>query len=344
MKQSWQWTVVLAVGFRVFVQAILLERDAYSACWLVPLVGFVLALPAVLIAARRWQQAGSTQFPTHMAGCALRWLAVALLLLDTAQMVLLFQEASQFASMSSYPSTALYLLMLLLALFVIRQNRNGVFATGSAIKGALILFVGLLTIFRIPEMHVSHLFPLLGGGVKSLLLSGLSTAGLAFQLLILLSVAPDIDPKPGAIVGMWTFACAGASALAALETMVSAIVSAEQSGIFEAIGRLLASGRTSVSLQLPLYLAWFMLHFIVVCVNLKCMAVMGAEIARHEENARLRIAAAVAVAALAIAFDHWMGGRLSTLLQWPGALRYAALALATVLLLIPQRSKREVAA
>ena len=55
MKQSWQWTVVLAVGFRVFVQTILLERDAYSACWLVPLAGFVLALPAVLIAARRWQ-------------------------------------------------------------------------------------------------------------------------------------------------------------------------------------------------------------------------------------------------------------------------------------------------
>lgn len=344
MKQSWQWTVMLAVGFRVFVQTILLERDAYSACWLVPLAGFVLALPAVLIAARRWQQAGSTQFPTHMAGYALRWLAIALLLLDTAQMVLLFQEASQFASMSSYPSTALYLLLLLLALFVIRQNRNGVFATGPAIKGTLILFVGLLTIFRIPEMNVSHLFPILGGGVKPLLLSALSTAGLAFQLLILLSVAPDLDPKPGAIVGMWAFACAGASALVVVETMISGIVPAEQSGIFEAIGRLLASGRTSVSLQLPLYLAWFMLHFIIVCVNLKCAAVMGAEILRREENAWLRIAATALVAALAIVFDHWMGGRLSTLLQWPGVLRYAALAVSTALLLIPQKSAREVAA
>ena len=344
MKQSWQWTVVLAVGFRVFAQTILLERDAYSACWLVPLAGFALALPAVLIAARRWQQAGSTQFPTHMAGYALRWLAIALLLLDTAQMVLLFQEASQFASMSSYPSTALYLLLLLLALFVIRQNRNGVFATGPAIKGTLILFVGLLTIFRIPEMNVSHLFPILGGGVKPLLLSALSTAGLAFQLLILISVAPDLDPKPGAIVGMWAFACAGASALVVVETMISGIVPAEQSGIFEAIGRLLASGRTSVSLQLPLYLAWFMLHFIVVCVNLKCAAVMGAEILRREENAWLRIAATALVAALAIAFDHWMGGHLSTLLQWPGVLRYAALAVATALLLIPQKSAREVAA
>lgn len=344
MKQSWQWTVVLAVGFRVFVQTILLERDAYSACWLVPLAGFVLALPAVLIAARRWQQTSSTQFPTHMTGYALRWLAIALLLLDTAQMVLLFQEASQFASMSSYPSTALYLLLLLLALFVIRQNRNGVFATGPAIKGALILFIGLLTVFRIPEMHVSHLFPILGGGVKPLLLSALSTAGLAFQLLILLSVAPDLDPKPGAIVGMWAFACAGASALVVVETMISGIVPAEQSGIFEAIGRLLASGRTSVSLQLPLYLAWFMLHFIVVCVNLKCAAVMGAEILRREENAWLRIAVTALVAALAIAFDHWMGGHLSTLLQWPGVLRYAALAAATALLLIPQKSAREVAA
>ena len=71
---------------------------------------------------------------------------------------------------------------------------------------------------------------------------------------------------------------------------------------------------------------------------------MGAEILRREENAWLRIAATALVAALAIAFDHWMGGRLSTLLQWPGVLRYAALAAATALLLIPQKSAREVAA
>ena len=63
-----------------------------------------------------------------------------------------------------------------------------------------------------------------------------------------------------------------------------------------------------------------------------------------KENAWLRIAATALVAALAIAFDHWMGGHLSTLLQWPGVLRYAALAVATVLLLIPQKSAREVAA
>lgn len=341
MKQSWQWTVVFAVGFRIFTQAILLERAAYNACWMTPLLGFALALPAVLIAARRWNASRSTQFPTHIAGYGLRWLAIAYLLLDTAQMVLLFQEAGQFSSLSNYPSFFLSALLLLTSLFVIRQNRNGVFGTGSAIKSMLWIILGLLTLFRIPEMHGNHLFPILGGGWRPLLLGGLSTAGIALQFLILLSVAPDLEPNPRAIVGMWAVCCVGASAMVAIETMLSAIIPPEQSGIIEALERLLASGRTSVSLQLPLYLAWFAVHFITICVNLKCMASMGSEIARREENAWIRVIAVAAVAAVAVAGNRLLGGQLSMLLQWPGALRYAALALAALILWIPNRTSRK---
>ncbi len=341
MKLSWQWTIAFAVGFRMFTHAILAERAAYNACWMVPLLGFLLALPAVLIAARRWRAAQSTQFPTHGPGYALRGLALLYLLVDTAQLVLLFQEAGQFSALRNYPSIALPLVLLAMALFVIRQNRNGVFSIGPALKSLLWIILGLLILFRIPEMHVDYLFPILGGGWRALLLGGLSCAGIALQFLILLSVAPDLTPKTGAIVGMWAVICAGASAVVAIETMLSPIVPAEQTGLIEALERLLASGRTSVALQLPLYLAWFIVHFIAVCANLKAMAVMGAEITRHEENLWHQLAAVGAVAVAAIVGNRLTDGPMSTLIQWPGALRYAALALAALALWVPEKRDRK---
>ncbi len=37
MKLSWQWTITFAAGFRMFTHAILAERAACDACWMVPL-------------------------------------------------------------------------------------------------------------------------------------------------------------------------------------------------------------------------------------------------------------------------------------------------------------------
>lgn len=344
MKQRWQWTVVFAIGFRLFAQAFLLERSTYNACWMVPIAGFLLALPWVLVSARRWQQAGHTQLPVNLPGFGIRWLAIAYLLMDSAQLLLLFQEAGEFASINTYPAAALYLTMLFMALFVIWQNRNGVFGTGTAIRTVLLLFVGLLILFRIPDMQPSNLFPVLGGGAMPLLLSGLSEAGIAFQFLIFISIAPDMKPSPASLVGMWAFACASASVLILAQTLITAIMPAENAGLFQALGQLLASGRSSVSLQLPLYASWFVVLFILLCVNMKCIAGMLTECLRCAENAWIRIGVAIAVGASSIIAQLLLNGHLLDLLAVPGPLRYIATALLGIVMLLPEPGRKAVSA
>lgn len=341
MKQNWQWTVVFATGFRMFLQAILLEREAYSACWLTSLVGCVIALPFILVVARKWTQQSSVALPGSHAGQWLRLFALGYLLVDTAQMVLLYQEGTKFASLSSYPTTALYLVLLLFALFVVRQNLNGVFGLCAALKSALVACMAMLIVFRLGDMSPVRLLPALGGGAKQLMLSGLSLAGHGFSFVILLSSAPDIEPRTGTIAGMWITACAGSTLFTALETMISPITPGEPTGAYLAVGRLLTSGRSQTSLQLVLYMAWFMLLFIVVCVNLKCMAVSLSGLARKPEKLVVQLTVVIGVTLLAMACEHMIGDDLNAFLDKPGAFR-ALLLPATLLILLPQKDRKAV--
>ena len=336
MKQNWQWTVVFTVGFRMFLQAILMEREAYSACWLTPVAGFLIALPVIAAVARKWTQLSACALPDARSGQWLRVFALAYLLVDTAQMVLLYQEGTKFASLSSYPTTVLYLVLLLFALFVVRQNRNGVFGLCAALKSILLACLALLIVFRLGDMSPVRLLPALGGGTKQLLLSGLSLAGHAFSFLIALSCAPDMQPRTGTIIGMWGTACAGAALFTAMESMISPITPGEPSGAYLAVGRLLTSGRSQTSLQLVLYMAWFMLLFIVVCVNLKCMAICLSDLSRKPEKIVVQLAVVIAVTLAAMVSEHMMGDDLHAFLDRPGPFRALLLVAA---LLIPLRCR-----
>lgn len=341
MKQNWQWTAVFVIGFRLFLQATLLERHCYSACWLVPIGGFLIALPVVWLVARNWQKIASAALPDSRFGAWIRVCAVLYLLVDTAQIVLLYQEGSKFASLSSYPTAVLYLLLILFALFVVRQNRNGVFGLGSAIKTALLLCMGALIVFRIPDISIVRLLPVLGGGAKQLLLSSLSAAGYAFSFLILLACAPSFAPRTGTIIGMWATACAGGTLFTAMETMISPISPGEPAGTYLAVSRMLASGRSQTTLQLVLYLAWFALLFIAVCVNLKCMTICASELARKPEKLYIQLIVLLAVMVLANVCEHTMGNQLAAFLNKPGAFR-SLLLLPPLLLLLPQTPRRAV--
>lgn len=341
MKQNWQWTAVFVIGFRLFLQAVLLERHCYSACWLVPVGGFLIALPVVWLVSRSWQKIASAALPNSRFGAWIRLCAAIYLLVDTAQIVLLYQEGSKFASLSSYPTAVLYLLLILFALFVVRQNRNGVFGLGAAIKTTLLLGMGALIVFRIPDASIVRLLPIMGGGAKQLLISSLSAAGYAFGFLILLAYSPSFEPKTGAIIGMWATACAGGTLFTAMETMISPISPGEPAGMFLAVSRMLASGRSQTSLQLVLYLAWFALLFIAVCVNLKCMTICTSELVRKPEKLPLQLTVLFTVMVLANLCEHTMGHRLNAFLNKPGAFRSLML-LPPLLLLLPQTPRKAV--
>lgn len=339
MKQNWQWTVVFITGFRLFMQAILLEREAYSACWLSPLIGFLIGLPFIAFTAKHWTRQGCCALPADIRGNVLRASALGYLLIDTAQMVLLYQEGTKFASLSQYPNAVLYLLLLLFSLFVIRQNRNGVFGIGAALKTALIICIGMLIVFRIPHMRIARLTPVLGGGTAALLRAGLSLAGYAFCFLFYLTYAPDIAPRTGTIIGMWATACGAAMLLTGMETMISPVAPGEPAGLYLAVSRLLASGRAQTSLQLVLYLAWFALLFLSVCLNLKCMSAAASDMLSRKENWPIQLAVLIAVTAVAIVSEHMMGRSLNAFLDHPGMYRSLLL---LPLLLLPVGYERQV--
>ena len=333
---------MFVIGFRLFLQAVLLERQCYSACWLTAVGGFLIALPIVGCVARQWQQRAAAAPPDSRFGAWIRLFAVLYLLLDTAQIVLLYQEGSKFASLSSFPESLLYLLLIFFALFVVRQNRNGVFGLGSALKTTLLLCLGALLLFRLPDLRIIRLLPVLGGGAEQLLRSSLSMAGHAFSLLIILACSPSFEPKTSSITGMWATACGGAAVFIAMETMISPIAPGEPTDTYLSVGRMLASGRSQTSLQLVLYLVWFALLFVSVCANLKCMTICSAELARKpEEKLYVQLPVLLAVMLLANLCEHMMGEQLSRFLRIPGALRSLAL-LPPLLLLLPQTPRKAV--
>lgn len=319
----------------------LLERRCYSACWLVPLAGFLIALPVIFLVSSRWQQTGSAALPDSRFGAWIRIFAVLYLLVDTAQIVLLYQEGSKFASLSSFPESVLYLLLVIFALFVVRQNRNGVFGLGSALKTVLLLCLGALIVFRLPDVSAIRLMPILGGGAGQLIRSGLSAAGYGFSFLILLSCSPSFEPKRGTVTGMWATACVSAALFTAMEIMISPIAPGEPAGTYLAVSRMLASGRSQTSLQLVLYLVWFALLFIAVCVNLKCMTICTAELVRKPEKLYIQLPVLLGVMLLANICEHTMGEQLSRFLSRPGAFR-SLLLLPPLLLLLPQSPRKAV--
>lgn len=321
MKQNWQWTAVFVTGFRMFLQAILLEREAYNACWLAPAGGFMIALPFVLLLTKQWQKRSAAAIPANPSGRWIRIVAMAYLLTDTAQLVLLYQEGTKFASLSSYPTAVLYLILLLFSFFVIRQPRNGVFGLGSALKFILILSLGALILFRLPDVEIARLSPVFGGGLLPLLRASLSLAGFGFSMLVYLSCAPDFQPRIGAVSGMWATAAAGASVFTALEAAISPVMPGEPAGLYLAVSRLLASGRSQTSLQLVLYLVWFSLMFCTICLNLKCMAILLSDGLRKKENWIIQLTTLLSVTVLANVCEHMMGKDLNVFLDKPGMYR-----------------------
>lgn len=321
MKQTWQWTVVFITGIRMFLQAILLEREAYNACWLAPVLGFLIALPFVWIASGHMKRRSVSDIPDTSAGRLLHILALAYFIADTAQIVLLYQEGTKFASLSSYPSAVLYLLLLIFSLFVVRQNRNGLFGAGTAAKSMLLLGLSALLIFRIPELSILRLSPVLGNRVSSLFPAGLSLSGYGFCFLYWLSHAPDFQPEPKSVIGMWALSCGSAALYAAVEVMLSPISPGEPNGLYLSVGRLLASGRMQTSLQLILYLIWFSLMFLSVCLNVKCMARALSRVVRRDEGWAIQIAVLLSSMILAILCEHMMGENLEAFLDIPGAFR-----------------------
>ena len=316
MKQNWQWTVVFITGFRMFLQTILLERHAYSACWMAPLIGMAFAYPFIILLSRHWQRKENASLRNWV-----RLAAAAYLLNDTAQIVLLYQEGTKFASLSSYPTAVLYLILLVFSLFVVRQGRNGVFSLGGALKFPLLVCLSLLIVFRLPDVSLIRFAPWFGGGAAELTRSGLSLAGYGFSLMVFLSAAPDYEPKTASILGMWITACAGAALFSAAEVMISPVAPGEPTGMYLAISRLLTSGRSQTSLQLVLYMVWFSLMFMSVCLNIKCIIVLLADVLRRGEGWLIQCGVLSAAMLLAILCEHMLGENLRAYLAIPGAFR-----------------------
>ena len=228
------------------VCGLLLENPAPCASLaLSVMVGGLITLPALLLIQRL--ESGSPMLP-----------AVALLLiLDGADIALRAAQSAWFISLDRVP-VRLLLIPLLPALLPGASYRRETIDYTASILAWILLPLGLLIVaLQLRSYRPAWLFPLLGSGPRDIVVNGMRVAGWAG--LYATALAGSKRPPLKAVLGRWTLALGSAALAIALASMVTPYsLRRSDPAWLNRLDALITNGRSSLYLQLPVMVVWFL--------------------------------------------------------------------------------------
>lgn len=242
------------VAARAFIGVSVVTLEYFNTGWICILGGFVLALPLALMI----DLPGKGRF---VAGTRLRKLAWALVfalaIYECTALTRLILKSTLYCGLDQLQPLGTTLVTLAFCGLMAVKNGRGL-GNGARIWGIVFLVLfSLVVLSQVGNFQFYWLFPILGPGVRPLARGCLETAGvLAGAMTPLLFREDETGGKHCALRSL-SAGCAVATALCLYEALMSpslAMGSASQLSVLDA---LLANGRASLALMLPMVVLWF---------------------------------------------------------------------------------------
>ena len=246
---------VSVIAARTFLAMTVDGAEYLNSGWLCALCGGVLCIPAVIAADRL------NRSPENMPRALYRLIFAmvgALSVYQAAVMTGLVNDSVSFSNLKTLPPTILLAVMLLAGFYVIMKNGAGI---GNASKIWWLLFSLLFGAMLLANMqNLRHLWlaPVLGPGAKMIARGAVSAAGCILSGA-LIHVAADSEGKN--THGCLKTVVIGSIISAVLCLYWSSMTPSQPAATgdrLSGIERLLSNGRTSLAVQLPMNIIWFL--------------------------------------------------------------------------------------
>lgn len=242
------------VAARAFIGVSVVTLEYFNTGWICILGGFVLALPLALVI----DVPGKGRFVAGTRCRKLAWaLVFALTIYECAALTRLILKSTLYCGLDQLQPLGTTLVTLAFCGLMAVKNGRGL-GNGARIWGIVFLVLfSLVVLSQVGNFQFYWLFPILGPGVRPLARGCLETAGvLAGAMTPLLFREDETGGKHCALRSL-SAGCAVATALCLYEALMSpslAMGSASQLSVLDA---LLANGRASLALMLPMVVLWF---------------------------------------------------------------------------------------
>ena len=245
--------------------------EMYNSGWIAVLLGGVLALPAAFAAAKM-RACSDRQAPMALlagqAPALARVLAAVLALsaaVDAALAVDAIAGSAGYVALDNVAMIYLLLPQLALCAWGLALNGDAIGNSARICNRILACVFALFALCEAPDMCPAWLTPILGPGIPDLLDGALRAAGwLSLPVGLFLLAEPDEHPsggmRPVAVVAL---GCAvGAALMLVHGMMLPPLVDAQAPSRYFLLDTVLTNGRTSLSLQLPKMIVWFISLFL----------------------------------------------------------------------------------
>lgn len=240
---------------RVFMMVAVDGAYLGNSGWLCALIGFVLALPAYFACDIMLKRGAEAQTPQWRVGGALFMLIA---IYETAALIRMITNTTSYSELSTVSAVGLSVVMLIIVLYVIMKNGDGV---GNAARLWLFAAPALLLIVviaQLPIMEINWLAPIFGPGYKYIALGGVRAAGyLAFPAALHAISGEKTAKRVPGIKTLLTSTAIAVALLAAHGALAPPMMNPSADRTYM-LDLLLANGRVPISLQFPLLMLWYL--------------------------------------------------------------------------------------
>ena len=253
---------------------LVIDGDYLNSAWICLLGGSAISLPAVVVIDKY-------SYDTHHIIWRLCCItAAAYMLFQTAAVSRLLVNSVSYSNYITFSPLLLSIIMMLACLYIILKRKDGI---GNAVKVCAILFMILLVIVLVSNMkymNIRWLTPYVSVDAGRIAEGCVATAGYILSVAILYIPAEN--------TGIYRHGCLKAVtigvAIALVLCLYTAVLSPMQFKIemnrLRSIELLLSNGRTSLGVQLPITLIWFIGYIVTLASYIFAGAVFVQQICR----------------------------------------------------------------
>lgn len=268
---------VVSITFRIFAGVVIYLPELLNAGWISVLIGALLCAPMILLCClysrNNRKKPMADALSSGLSAIPLKVFAVlsiCVMVFETAVLIRLNTGAASYASLYNTPSLLVALSMMLVSYYCV--TKNGL-ALGSAAKVwiyCLPWLAGLVILLTAPDININWLAPILGNGVTTTFAGGIKVAGWLSTIVILWVISePETKPKSSPYSTAWMFGF-----IAVIATLLIAFNCATTPPLTKGIttsvfqlDRLFSNGKTTMSLQMPMIIVWFINTILNISMN-----------------------------------------------------------------------------
>ncbi|MBQ3080380.1 MAG: GerAB/ArcD/ProY family transporter [Clostridia bacterium] len=263
---------VLSVSARIYYLISIDYPAAENASWLIPLIGAVLALPAVLSSCFLLKRHGyplAKAIETEMGkNCSrLFFLLFSLLMTyESACMLRILTGSAEYATLYRQPTSMFLIPTGVIMALIASKGANGVGGAAGIWLKLLPIFYLVILLMEIPTSQIGWLFPILGPGIRKMM-PGAVMCAFYFTLIPLIftvSSGEFVDgrknTRPATPVSP-LYAYLACILIPVFLLLVHTIVYPNIPGVQHSrsiqLNMLLANGKSNRAVQLPILIVWF---------------------------------------------------------------------------------------